>query len=164
MSAPVSAPVVSPISAAIAAAPSTEQMPIGYLDRREEIVPSDSMIIDELLPTQVRGSKPKIPPGPITMRGSAAAIPLPPAGSIPPRAASIPPENSIPQTNPGPAPMPSRPPSVERRPVPAKQHLAPPAKTLPPRNAGRPILAVLFVLILAGAVAVGVYLLLPLIT
>ena len=161
--APRSAPVVSPVSAALAAETGTDQMPVGYFDRRNEIVPSESMIIDELLPTQVRGSKPKIPPGPITMRGSAAAIPLPPAGSIPPRGASIPPENGIPQTTPGPAPMPS-PPSVERRPDPAKQHLAPPAKTLPPDNAGRPVLTVLFVLILAGAVAVGVYLLLPLIT
>lgn len=154
----------APRSTPRAAVPSTEQLPVGYLDRREEIVPSDSMIIDELLPTQVRGSAPKVSPGPVTMRGSAAAIRLPPASSIPPRPASIPPENGIPQTSPGPAPMPSRPPSVERPPAPAKQLLAPPAKTVPPPDEGRPVLAVLFVLILAGAVAVGVYLLLPLIT
>ncbi len=145
MSAQSSAQVSAQISAMIPVSIPTDVMTVGSSSRHEELVPTDSLLIDELA-TQVR------------MRAAGGgSLPTAPGHAVPSPPAAAPPlvRGSQPQLG----RMSGSVPSVEPLPAPAAMVGLPPP---PPRTGGWVV--ALLVVLLAAAVAVGVYLVLPLVT
>lgn len=122
---------------------------VQHYDRHAALIPSGSFLADEVVPTVVRSSAPRIVAGP-----PEGAIDAPP---------SPPPQVPVPAARPS-APRIAT--SAERSSV---QRLAPPRPDstpgpAEPRNRTNPVLAVLLVLLAAAVAATTVYFVLPLVT